>query len=157
MDVGVVEGGQDGQSGGIDRAVGRRQRRGVEVGAAAVPDEDAGPAAVQLHVLEQDAVGYVEGLVERMVAVQHAARELGELPSARGEHDAAAAAVEQASARFFLQLGDVLADGGLGNAQRPGRGSETAQPGHPVENTQSEILEHKQNLYRGKDSIFICT
>ena len=143
--VRVEEAGEDGGPLGFEREVGGGVLRGVQVRELAFPDEDVGLSPFVLDMAEQDGLRHAELLLQYVVAVQDGLGTLQETGAALRQRDAAAAPLEEQPAGEFLQFGDVLAHGRLGDAQRLGRGGETAGFGGLDEYAQAEILDH--NLY----------
>ena len=71
------------------------------------------------------------GLLLRLLHLLHdAGTGLAVAQADLGQGQAAGGAVDEAHPQPLLQCGDVLADGGLGQAQRVGGGGEAAQLGH---------------------------
>ena len=150
--VRVEEGGEDGRPFRRDDELRHGVGGGVEVGEAALADKDVGHAPLVPHAAQQGGLRDMEFIVQAAVVREDALGVAEEGAAAGGEPDAAAAALEELAAGIFLQLGDVLADSGLRNAQGFGCGSEAAELRDLGENTESEIFDHKLSLSLRKDS-----
>ena len=131
--VGVVEGRKDGRPVGLDHAVGHGVLRRVEVLETVVADQDVGLAPFVQDVVEEDGLRLAEFAFEALVAIQDAGSVREENPAAGGQCNPSAAALEELAAGKLLQLGDVLADRRLRDAERLGGGGETAQLGDTLE------------------------
>ena len=140
--MGVEEAREDGRPVRIEDAVGLGIFGRVQVREAVVEDEDVGLAPFVQHPLDEDAFGRAERAVQPAISLQDGFALLQEEPAAGGEGDVSAAALEELAAGGFLQLGDVLADGRLADAQGLGGGRETADLRHLGKRFQTEIFEH---------------
>ena len=98
-----------------------------------VADQDVGLAPFVQDVVEEDGLRLVEFAFEASVAIQDAGSVLKEYLTAGGQGNPSAAALEKLAAGKSLQLGDVLADRRLRDAERLGGGSEAAQLGDTLE------------------------
>ena len=120
-------------------------------------DQDVGLAPFEQDTAQQDGLRHAEIAFQSAVAFEDSGRVLAEEPPAAGQGDAAAAALEELAAGELLQLGDMLADGRLRDAERLGGGGETAQFGNAQEYAQTEVFKHKKSYLLDKGSIFFCS
>ena len=118
---------------GLDHAVGHGVLRRVEVLETVVADQDVGLAPFVQDVVEEDGLRLAEFAFEALVAIQDAGSVREENLPAGSQGNPSAAALEELAAGKLLQLGDVLADRRLRDAERLGGSGEAAQFGDTLE------------------------